>query len=112
MSLGCELGPSGITEAKSQTCVSNNGTSCNVGTGPLEWGHAFASVINLDMAVCSVAAGLRLAWTPDLEISDHNHHTHHCECDFKDKTRRNGVNRNVSNILAAQLTSAGATNVS
>lgn len=87
MNLGFEVAASGITEAKSQTSVSNSGTSCNVDMGPLEWDHAFASVINLDMSVGSVTAGPRPAWTPDLEISDHNHHTRHCECDFKDKKK-------------------------
>lgn len=89
MSLGCEVAASGITEAESQTSVSNNGTSCNVDTEPLEWDHSFASIINFDMSVCSVTTGPRPSWTPDLEINDRNHHT--CHCVILNKTRRNGV---------------------
>lgn len=76
---GCLL----VTEAESQTSAGYNGISCNVDTYPLEWAHTFASVINLDMSVCLVAAGSRPAWTPDLEINDQNHHARHCKCDFK-----------------------------
>lgn len=50
VSLGCEVAASGITEPKPQTSISNNGT-CNVTMGPLEWDHAFASVMNLDISV-------------------------------------------------------------
>lgn len=88
VSLGCEVAATGVTEAESQTSVSNNGISCNVETGPLEWDHTFASAINLDMSVCSVTAGLRPAWTPDLEINDENHHKHRCGCDFKQDKKK------------------------
>lgn len=83
VSLGCEVAASGITEAKSQTSVKNNGASCNVDRGPLQRDHALASVMNLDRSVWSVTTGPKPAWTPDLEINDQNHYTCQCQRDFK-----------------------------